>query len=104
MDKYTAEIIIVSACALQFMMDRKGQMNILQRFQYTAETIVFTIEIVKNMPQGLVIHLCMSVEAAPLDLVLYMCQQVEADLGMIKNHPDYTKVLPLDVSEGELSS
>ena len=41
----------------------------------------------------LVIHLCLSVEAAPLDLVLYIHQQVETELDKIKNHPDYTKVL-----------
>ena len=47
------------------------------------------------MPQRLVIHLCLSVEAAPLDLVLYTHQQVEAELEKIKKHPDYTKVLSL---------
>ena len=30
-----------------------------------------------------------------------MHQHVEAELDKIKNHPDYTKVLSLDVSEGE---
>ena len=47
------------------------------------------------------VHLCLSVETAPLDLVLYMCQQGEAELEKIKNHPDYTMALFLDVSEGE---
>ena len=30
-----------------------------------------------------------------------MHQQVESELDKIKNHPNYTKVLSLDVSEGE---
>ena len=49
----------------------------------------------------LVIHCCLSVEAAQLDLVLYIFQQVEAELDRIRNHPDYTKVLSVDVSEGK---
>ena len=53
------------------------------------------------MPWGSVFHLCLSVEAAPLDLLLHTCQQVEAKPDKIKNHPDYTKVMSLDVSEGE---
>ena len=54
------------------------------------------------MLQRLVIHLCLSVEAAPLGLVLYICQEVEAGLDKIKNHPDYTKGMPLNVSEAHL--
>ena len=53
------------------------------------------------MMQRSVICLCLSVEAAPLDLVLYMCQQVEAELDTIRNHSDYTKILSLDIREGE---
>ena len=53
------------------------------------------------MPLRSVIHLFLSVEAASWDLVLYMHQQVEAELDKIKNHPDYTKVLSLDVSKTE---
>ena len=80
-------------------MDRKGQMNILWGFQYITETIVFTIEIVQNATE--IGYLSLSVEAPPLNLVLYMCQQVKPELDKIKNHHDYTKILSLDVSEGD---
>ena len=53
------------------------------------------------MPWRSVICLFLSVDAAPLDMVLYTCQQVEAELEKNKSHPYYTKVLSLDVSEGE---
>ena len=82
-------------------MDRKEQTNIPWRCQYTAETIVFYLGDSSKCHRDLLSHLCLSVEDVPLDLVLYTHQQVKAELNKIKNHPHYTKVLSLDVSEGE---
>ena len=41
-------MVIVSACEPQLLMNRKGQTNIPQKFQYTAETVVFTMDIVQH--------------------------------------------------------
>ena len=51
------------------------------------------------MPWRSVIQLCLSVEAVELDLLLNMHWQAEAELDKIRDHPNYTKVLSLDVSE-----
>ena len=93
-------MVNLSACAPQFS-DGQKRADI-----YSAEISVYYREYCFYHGDSSKCHgdwLSISVEASPFDLVLYTCQQVEAELDKIKNHPDYTKVMSVDVSECEPS-